>query len=63
MSECYCKHFQLNHIRTSCIYLSRCSRISKFKENLPSCTLNVILFLEQGVEMRTLQHEMHVHPV
>ena len=27
MSGCYRKHFQLNHIRTSCIFLSRRSRI------------------------------------
>ena len=32
-------------------------RFSTFKENLPSCTLIVILFLGQGVEIRTLQHE------
>ena len=37
--------------------------ISKSKENLASCTLNVVLFPEQGVEIRSLQHEMHAHPV
>ena len=27
------------------------------KEDLSNCTLTVILFLERGVEIRTLQHE------
>ena len=31
-------------------------RISKIKENLPSCTLIIILFLEQGLDIRTLHH-------
>ena len=37
--------------------------ILSVKENLPSCTLNVILFLEQGLEIRTLQPEMGAHPI
>ena len=37
--------------------------ILSVKENLPSCTLNVILFLEQGLEIRTLQPEMRAHPI
>ena len=32
-------------------------RFSTIKEDLPSCTLTVILSLEQEVEIRTLQHE------
>ena len=37
--------------------------ILTIKGNLPNCTLIVILFLEQGVEIRTLQLEMRAHPI
>ena len=38
-------------------------RILTIKENLPSSTLIVILFLEQGVEIKSLQPEMRPHPI
>ena len=43
------KSYAVKSIYTDCFK----NRISKFKENLPSCTLNVILFPEQRVEIRT----------
>ena len=41
------------HIKLKESMDSQEARFSKFKENLPSCTLNVILFPEQGVGIRT----------
>ena len=32
------------------------------KENLPSCTLNIILSLQKGVEIRALQYNT-AHPI
>ena len=51
------------HIKLKESMDSQEARFSKFKENLPSCTLNVIPFPEQGVEIRTLQQEMRAHPI
>ena len=48
-----------------CLKIFTQERILTIKENLPSCTLIVILFLEQGVsrvEIRTLQ-TLHAHPI
>ena len=38
-------------------------RILTLKGILPSSTLIVTLFLEQGVEIRNLKHEVRVHPI
>ena len=39
------------------------TRFLTIKEDLPICSLIVILFLEQGVKIRTLQPEMRRHPI
>ena len=39
------------------------TRFLKIKEDLPICSLIVILFLKQGVKIRTLQPEMRRHPI